>query len=286
MKPRFPSETTPHLFTVDVEEHFQVSAFEDTVSRESWESHPSRVVRNTEVLLELLEAHRAGATFFVLGWVAERWPELVRRIADAGHEIASHGWWHYRVNRIDRTRLRDEVRRSKALLEDQSGKPVDGFRAPSFSITPGFEWAFDVLIEEGYRYDSSLFPVRRPGYGYPSSPRWHHRIDRAAGSLLEFPMATLRLGPIRLPAAGGGYLRHLPFSVVRGAFREAGRNGKPGMFYVHPWEVDPGQPRLPVGAITTLRHYRGLEKTLPRLRALLAEFRFTSVRAWREANQQ
>jgi len=275
----------PHLFTVDVEEHFQVSAFEDAVPRSRWAAFPSRVLKNTEVLLELLAEHGSRATFFVLGWLAEQRPEVVRRIAQAGHEVASHGWWHYRVNRIDRETFREEVRRSKAILEELVGAPVEGFRAPSFSITPGYEWAFDLLIEEGYQYDSSVFPIRRPGYGYPGSPRWRYRIDRPAGSLLEFPMATLGIGPIRIPAAGGGYLRHMPLAVIRRAFREAGRSGEPGTFYVHPWEVDPDQPRLPVGRLTTLRHYGGLEKTLPRLRALLGEFRFTSVRAWREANQ-
>jgi polysaccharide deacetylase family protein (PEP-CTERM system associated) len=273
----------PHFFTVDVEEHFQVSAFERTVPRDRWDAQPSRVVPSTVRLLDLLDEFGVRGTFFVLGWVAGRHPGLIRRIAAAGHEVASHSWWHYRVVTIDPATFREEVRRSKALLEDLTGAPVEGFRAPSFSIRPGVEWAFDVLLEEGYRWDSSLFPVRRPGYGYPGAPRWPYRIVRPSGSLLELPLATLRLGPVRVPAAGGGYLRHLPFGMVRAAFEQAARAGQPGMFYIHPWEVDEDQPRLPVGPLTAIRHYRGLERTMPRLRALLAAFPFTSVRAWREA---
>ena len=279
-----PPSSVPHFFTVDVEEHFQVSAFEDVVPRSTWDSQPTRVVRNTEVLLDLLAEHSVSGTFFVLGWVAERHPQLIRRIAAAGHELASHSWWHFRVNTIDPKTFREEARRSKAVLEDLSGAPVLGFRAPSFSITPGTEWAFDLLLEEGYRYDSSVFPIRRPGYGYPGAPCGPYTIERESGSLLELPMATLGMGPLRIPAAGGGYLRQLPFALIRGAFRQAERQGRPGMFYIHPWEIDPDQPRLPVGPVAALRHYRGLERTAPRLRAMLAEFRFTSVRAWREGH--
>jgi polysaccharide deacetylase family protein (PEP-CTERM system associated) len=273
----------PHLFTVDVEEHFQVSAFDSVLPRSSWDAQPGRVVANTLRLLDLLESAGATGTFFVLGWVAERQPDLIKRIAAGGHELASHSWWHYRVNQQDPAAFRDEIRRSKAILEALSGTPVDGFRAPSFSITPGTEWAFDVLLEEGYRYDSSIFPIRRPGYGYPGAPRWHYSIRRPAGTLLEIPMATLAWGPVRIPAAGGGYLRQFPLPVIQAAFRQAQAAEQPGMFYIHPWEIDPDQPRLPVGPITAFRHYRGLAKTMPRLEALVREFRFTSVRAWRES---
>ncbi len=214
--------------------------------------------------------------------MAVRCPDLVKRIARDGHEIASHGWWHYRVNTIDPDTFRDEIRKSKAILEDLTGTPVEGFRAPSFSITPGTEWAFDLLLEEGYRYDSSIFPIRRPGYGYPGASRWPYSVTRPAGPLLELPMATLALGPLRIPAAGGGYLRQFPIAVIERAFAQARDLGKTAMFYIHPWEIDPDQPRLPVGPLTALRHYRGLTRTLPRLRHLLAGFAFTSVRAWRE----
>jgi polysaccharide deacetylase family protein (PEP-CTERM system associated) len=265
---------------VDVEEHFQVSAFDGVLSREQWEAQPSRVEPNTDRLLELLDRHGAHGTFFTLGWVAERHPALIRRIISAGHEIGSHGWWHYKVGTLTPEDFRAEVRNSRALLEDLSGSPVRGFRAPSFSIVPGLEWAFDVLLEEGYTYDSSLFPIRRPDYGYPSSPSAPHRLTRPAGSLLELPMATARFLGQRIPAAGGGYLRQLPLGVIRRAFRQSEERGEPGMFYIHPWEVDPEQPRLPVGWLTRIRHYRGLEHTMARLERLLGLFRFTSVSRW------
>ena len=266
-----------HIFTVDVEDYFHVHAFERTVSRSEWRAFPSRIVRNVDVLLELLDEHGVTGTFFVLGWVADVYPDVVRRIANAGHEIASHGWWHRRVPTLAPEEFRAEVRASKELLEDISGEAVLGYRAPSFSIIPGHEWAFDVLLEEGYRYDSSLFPIRRSGYGYPMAPPVPHFIGRPQGLLAEFPLATTVCAGVRLPAAGGGYLRHLPFALVRRAFREHSDCGIPAMFYIHPWEVDPDQPRLQATWLTRLRHYNGLEDTLPRLQRLLSEFRFTSA---------
>jgi polysaccharide deacetylase family protein (PEP-CTERM system associated) len=271
---------TTHLFSVDVEEHFQVSAFERVVTRESWDDHPSRVEANTGVLLDLLAHHRITATFFTVGWVAERHPALIRRIAAEGHELASHSFWHTRVFRLTPEEFREECRRSKQVLEDLSGRAIHGFRAPSFSILPGTEWAFDVLLEEGYRYDSSLFPIRRPGYGYPNAPTTPHRIERENGTLFEFPLATTRFGGITLPAAGGAYLRFFPLAVTKRAFRELGRSGHPGMFYIHSWEIDPDQPRLPGHLLTRIRHYRGLTGTLPSMATLLQEFRFTSVADW------
>jgi polysaccharide deacetylase family protein (PEP-CTERM system associated) len=268
------------LFSIDVEEHFQANAFDRVVSREDWDRQPSRVEGNTERLLDLLGRTGARATCFVLGWVAERHPALVRRIAAEGHEVASHGWWHRRIGSLTAQELRQEVRDSKRILEDLTGTPVVGFRAPSFSITPGREWAFDVLLEEGYTYDSSLFPIRRPDYGYPASPVVPHEIRRPSGVLLEIPMATARVFGMRIPAAGGGYLRQLPYALIQRAARDAIARGRPGMFYIHPWEVDPGQPRFPVGMLTRVRHYGGLEKTLGHLERLLSEFRFTSVAEW------
>jgi polysaccharide deacetylase family protein (PEP-CTERM system associated) len=268
------------LFSIDVEEHFQANAFDRVVSREDWDRQPSRVEGNTERLLDLLGRTGARATCFVLGWVAERHPALVRRIAAEGHEVASHGWWHRRIGSLTPQELRQEVRDSKRLLEDLTGTPVVGFRAPSFSIIPGREWAFDVLLEEGYTYDSSLFPIRRPDYGYPASPVIPHEIRRPSGVLLEIPMATAWVFGMRIPAAGGGYLRQLPYALIQRAARDAVARRQPGMFYIHPWEVDPGQPRFPVGLLTRVRHYGGLEKTLGHLERLLTEFRFTSVAEW------
>ena len=266
-----------HLFSVDVEEHFQVGAFDRYVGRDTWDTHPSRVERNVDILLDLLAEHRAYGTFFTLGWVAERRPGLVRRIAEAGHEVASHGWWHRRVTGLTAEEFRDDVRSSKALLEDLSGRAVIGFRAPNFSIRPDMHWAFDVLLEEGYHYDSSLFPIRRPGHANTQAPPIAYYVEQLTGDLLEFPLATLDWRRFRLPAAGGAYLRHLPFALTRLAFKQNTAQGIPGMFYIHPWEVDPEQPRIRVPLLTRIRHYGGLRRTVPRLARLLSEFHFTSV---------
>lgn len=267
----------PHLFTVDVEEYFQVSLFEDVVARNEWDSMPSRVEQSVDTLLELLDRHDTHATFFTLGWIAERHPHLVRRIANGGHELASHGWWHRRIPSLEREEFRAVIRDSKAVLEDLSGQPVIGFRAPSFSMIPGTEWAFDLLVEEGYRYDSSLFPIRRRGYGNPGASPVEHTIRCDGGDLLELPMATVRIAGLRVPAAGGAYLRVLPLALIRRALRQATREGRSAMFYVHPWEVDPEQPRIPVSWLARRRHYGGLGHTLARLESLLGDFRFTSV---------
>jgi polysaccharide deacetylase family protein (PEP-CTERM system associated) len=269
-----------HFFSVDVEEHFHAHVFERLMPERAWGDQPSRVAGATDLLLELLDRHGVRATFFILGWVARRVPGLVQRIAGAGHEVASHSWSHPRISRLTREQFREELRSSKAILEDQSGAPVIGFRAPSFSILPGMEWAFDVLLEQGYEYDSSLFPIRRPDYGYPAAPIHPHDITCASGVLREFPLATTSMLGARIPAAGGAYLRHFPLWIIRRAFADAGRAGTPAMLYVHPWEVDLGQPRLTVSRFTQIRHYGGLERTLPRLDKLLSEFRFGSVAGW------
>jgi polysaccharide deacetylase family protein (PEP-CTERM system associated) len=269
---------TAHHFTVDLEEYFQVSAFESRVARTEWGRFDSRLAGPVALLLDLLARHEARATFFVLGWVAERQTELIRLIGRAGHEIASHGWDHARVTRQTPLQFRTSIRRTKDVLEDISGAPVLGFRAPSFSIVPGREWALDILIEEGYRYDSSLFPIRRPGYGYPGASPDPHWLERPAGWLAEIPPATLAWCGLRLPAAGGAYFRLLPYGVVQAALRESGRRHVPGTFYIHPWEVDPAQPRLDVSWLTRVRHYGGLRGTAQRLERLLTEFQFTAIR--------
>lgn len=272
-----PQKATSHFFTVDVEEYFQVRALEGAVSREDWASRPSRLAASIDALLEVLARHDARGTFFVLGWVAKHRPEVVTTIAAAGHEIASHGFGHERVITLDPPALRADVRESKKVLEDLIGAPVIGYRAPNFSIIPGWEWAFDVLVEEGYRYDSSLFPIRRRGYGYPGSPRVPHIIRRPAGWIAEFPLATTSFFGYPVPAAGGGYLRQFPLGVVRRAFREASRRSEPATFYIHPWEIDPEQPRLPVSPLNRIRHYRGLSTAMDRIESILGEFRFTTI---------
>jgi polysaccharide deacetylase family protein (PEP-CTERM system associated) len=263
-----------HHFTVDVEEYFQVSALEPFVDRSQWDQLPSRVVRSTQRVLDLLDEHDARATFFVLGWIATRYPELVREIAARGHEVASHGTDHRRVTQLSVAEFRTSARESKQILEQTCGCQVLGFRAPSFSIVPGREWALDTLIEEGYVYDSSLFPIRRSGYGYPGTPRRPHTIERAAGKLVEFPPATLSALGMPLPAGGGAYLRLLPYKLLDSAVAQAQRSGFPATVYIHPWELDPQQPRLRVPTLTRIRHYGGLNRTESRLHRLLSRFRF------------
>jgi polysaccharide deacetylase family protein (PEP-CTERM system associated) len=266
-----------HHFSVDVEEYFHVSAFEPFVPHETWDGFESRVSASVNRLLELLARSQSHATFFMLGWLAARQPALVHRIAAAGHEIASHGWDHARVTQQTPVAFRDSIRRTKIVLEDLAATPVLGFRAPSFSILPGYEWALDVLLEEGYRYDSSLFPVHRNGYGYANGHRDPHWIDRPAGRLAEVPPATLRRWGAQVPAGGGAYFRLFPYAVVKMALRDCERRGVPGTFYIHPWEVDADQPRLDVPLLTRIRHYGGLRGTVARLERLLAEFRFTAI---------
>lgn len=267
-----------HHFTVDVEEYFQVSAFERTVAPGAWDGFALRSTLLLPPLLDLLARRGARGTFFILGWLAERLPGLVRDIHRAGHEIASHGWDHRRVTTQRPDEFRASVRRTKDHLEHLTGAAVIGFRAPSFSIVPGTEWALDVLIEEGYRYDSSLFPVRRPGgYGYPGAARHAHRITRACGTIVEFPLTTLRRLGVSIPAGGGAYFRVFPYALVHAAFRDCERAGAPGTFYLHPWELDPDQPRIPAPWLSRLRHYSGLRRTLPRLERLLTDFRFTAL---------
>ena len=268
---------TAHHFTVDVEEYFQVSALEPYVSRDSWLQRESRVERSVDVLLELLDRFGSRGTFFVLGWIAKHHPQVVESIAAAGHEVASHGWGHRRVTQLNPREFRQSVRDSKQLLEDLIGKSVTGYRAPSFSIVRGGEWALDILVEEGYGYDSSLFPVRRPGYGYAGGQRAPYWIDRPPGRLVEVPPATLRIGGVNVPAAGGAYFRLFPYRLCRAALRQSQRRGAPGTFYIHPWEVDPQQPRLGVGFLTRLRHYGGLTRTADRLCRLLGEFSFRPI---------
>jgi polysaccharide deacetylase family protein (PEP-CTERM system associated) len=266
-----------HIFSVDVEEYFQVSAFDPFVDRAAWGSMPSRVEESVDGLLALLARHGATATFFTLGCVAERHRGLVERIAAAGHEIASHGWSHRRASALTPKEFAAELTRSKALLEDVSGQEVVGFRAPSFSLRTRDDWAFDAMLEAGYRYDSSVFPIRRPGYGDPSAPTSPFRVKRPCGDVIELPPATLESLGWRIPAAGGGYLRHFPLALLREAVRRIESRGESAMLYVHPWEIDPAQPRLAAPALTRLRHYGGLHRTLPRLERLLTEFRFTSA---------
>ena len=266
-----------NAMTVDVEDYFHVSVFDGLVPRHSWDSLESRVCANTERLLQIFDDADVFATFFVLGWVADRYPSLVQRIAAQGHEVASHGYNHRLVYDLTPEAFRTDVRRSKDLLESAIARPVLGYRAPSYSLTPRSLWAIDILIEEGFRYDASIFPIHHDRYGIPISPRHPYVLNRAS-SLVEAPGSTVRWGPVNLPIGGGGYFRILPYAWTRwGINRLNVVERAPAIFYLHPWEIDPDQPRLPAPALGRFRHYFNLTKTEGRLRALLRDFAFSTM---------
>ena len=268
-----------NAMTIDVEDYFQVSAFEGIAPRHRWADFESRVCANTDRLLAIFDEMKVSGTFFVLGWVAERYPDLVRRIAAQGHEIASHGYAHRLVYDLTRDAFRDDVKRSKALLEEAAGVPVLGYRAPSFSVTPRSLWALDILIEEGFGYDASIFPIHHDRYGIPLSPRAPYLLEREKGVLIEAPGSAVRIGPMNVPVGGGGYFRLLPYRWTHwGISRINTKEERPVIFYLHPWEIDPSQPRLAAGRLSRLRHYRNLDQTEGRLRQLLRDFSFGTMR--------
>lgn len=271
MSTRAPAIT--NALTIDVEDWFQVSAMAPYIRRSDWPTCDCRVERNVEHLLQMLAARQVQATFFTLGWVAERYPQLVRRIVHSGHELASHGHGHQRASELDRAALRQDLLRAKGLLEDIGGVAVRGYRAPSFSIGHGNLWAFDTLLETGHVYSSSLYPIRHDHYGMPDAPRFAHR---RANGLLEVPVTTLRWGSSNLPSSGGGWFRLWPYAVTRWMIRHVNRQDhQAAVFYLHPWEIDPDQPRVPgIDARTRFRHYLNLERTEPRLQRLLQDFRW------------
>jgi polysaccharide deacetylase family protein (PEP-CTERM system associated) len=267
-----------NAMSVDVEDYFQVSAFDEIVPRAGWSGLESRVVANTERLLEGFDRAGVKATFFFLGCVAERFPALVRRVAAASHEIASHGYNHQLVYSLSPQLFREDVRAAKMLLEDLIGDRVRGYRAPSYSVTRASLWALDVLIEEGYDYDTSIFPIHHDRYGIADAPRHAHLRHRPSGTIVEMPASTVRVARVNLPIAGGAYFRLLPYEWARwGIDRVNTVEQKPVVFYLHPWEVDPEQPRFQVSASRRIRHYTGLKATLGRLTRLLRRFQFNTV---------
>lgn len=274
-----PDPRRPHLLSFDVEEYFQVEAAARAgVAPEAWNTYPRRLAPAVDRALRALADHGASATFFVLGWVGRQQPDLVRRIAEAGHEVASHGMGHRMLQHLDAAAFRDELAESRRLLEDLAGRSVRGYRAPTFSVTHATAWAIDVLAEAGYGYDSSVFPIRHDRYGVPGAPTAPHTARGPGGaSLLEIPPLTLRLAGVNWPVGGGGYLRLLPRRVPARALRKAAARGTPGMLYLHPWELDPDQPVLPMSRAGRFRHRVGLRRTEDKLRWLLQRFRFTSV---------
>jgi len=268
-----------NALTVDVEDYFQVGALSSAIRPEDWDNWPCRVERNTDLLLELFHRHNTLGTFFVLGWIAERYPALIRRIRDGGHEVASHGYSHQLVYTQTPEVFRDETARSKALLEDILGEPVTGYRAASYSITPKSRWALDILAELGFTWDSSLFPIHHDVYGMPGTPDTPYRLTTDQGhSLIEFPLSTLKLRGSRLPIAGGGYFRLYPYWFSRWGLGTINRRNEPFIFYLHPWEVDPEQPRVEgLSLKSRFRHYNNLDRCYGRLDKLLGSFRFGTV---------
>ncbi len=270
--------TPCNALTVDVEDYFQVLAMAPYVGRDEWDRWPCRVEASTDRLLEICAEQGVHGTFFTLGWVAERYPRVVRRIVAAGHEIASHGYGHERVWEIGPRAFREDLLRAKGLLEDLGGVPVTGYRAPAFSIGPRTPWAREILLETGHTYSSSVYPIRHDHYGSPNAPRGPHRPD-GAGGLLEIPPATLRLFGRNLPAGGGGYFRLAPYRASWAALRWINHaEDRPAVFYIHPWELDPGQPRVPgIDYRTRFRHYINLHRTEERLRRLLRELHWDRI---------
>jgi polysaccharide deacetylase family protein (PEP-CTERM system associated) len=272
-----------NALTIDVEDYFHVAAFSRVISKTDWDSMPLRVEDSTLRILDLLDEYEVKGTFFVLGWVAKKKPSLVKGIAGRGHEVADHGYSHDLIYEIGPDKFRADIQRSRTLLEDIIGEKVLGYRAPSFSITEKSLWALDILIEEGYRYDSSIYPIFHDTYGMTSCDPFPHEIQRASGSIQEFPMTTLNINlpfkSIRFPVAGGGYLRLLPLWILRKALNQVNSgSGKPVVLYFHPWEIDPAQPRVNAGLKSRFRHYVNLHKTEDKVRKLLSSFRFGPMR--------
>lgn len=269
-----------NALTVDVEDYFHVAALAEAISVDQWDEMPCRVESNTMRLLDMFDEGGAGCTFFILGWVADRYPQLVREIAARGHEVACHGQSHQLIYNQTPAVFREETLRAKATLEDICQKPVEGYRAASYSITKASLWALDILAEAGFVWDSSIFPVHHDRYGIADAPRWPHELTTPNGAtLVEFPPTTVQLGPYRLPMSGGGYFRLYPYSVTRWGLNRVNRkDGQPFVFYLHPWEIDPEQPRVEVSRLSRFRHYNKLDQCEQRLRKLIGEFEFTTVR--------
>jgi polysaccharide deacetylase family protein (PEP-CTERM system associated) len=268
-----------NALTIDVEDYYHVSAFERVVRYEDWDLYESRVKRNTDRILDLLDEHQTKATFFVLGWVAEQQPKSIRAISERGHEVASHGYAHRRIYTQTPDQFREETRRSKRIIEDIIGRPVIGYRAASYSVTRKSLWALDILSEEGFRYDSSIFPIFRDRYGIPGYPRFPHRVKVNGGHLMEYPLSTVRVGGINIPIAGGGYLRLFPYAFTRWGLRWINEQEKqPAIVYLHPWEIDPDQPRMDGNLLSNFRHYVNLDGTEEKFISLLREFKFESLR--------
>jgi len=267
-----------NMLTVDVEDYFQVENFKKVIDFSDWGKYEIRVAKNTEKILGLLERANVKATFFVLGWVAEKSPGLVKRIHKAGHEVASHGYAHQLIYTQRPEEFREDLRTAGKILENIIQEPVLGYRAPSYSITKKSTWALDILMEEGLKYDSSLFPIHHDKGGLPEAKRYPYKIYNHTGYIWEFPISTIRLLNQNIPFSGGGYFRLLPYNLVKLGIKRINKEGFPAITYIHPWELDPEQPRIKAGYLSNFRHYLNISKTEAKLRQMLADFEFKPIR--------
>ncbi|HVI09036.1 MAG TPA: XrtA system polysaccharide deacetylase [Candidatus Binatia bacterium] len=270
------AQNIQHVISVDVEDYFHAESFSDVVERSRWDSYTSRVEGNTRRLLDLFAQLNLHGTFFVLGWVADRFPALVRDIAAAGHELACHSYWHRLIYKLDPAEFREDTRRAKNVIEQISGQQVRGYRAPTYSVIDRSVWALDILTELGFTYDSSIFPIRHDRYGIPGAPRQPFRFQTPSGPMTEFPITTFRVAGHNMPVGGGGYLRLLPELYTRMGLQQVEKEGLPIVVYIHPWEIDPEQPRLAGRFTSRLRHYTNLSRTFDRLRKVLQSGSYTS----------
>jgi len=268
-----------NAFTVDVEDFFQVEAFSQVIDVKKWDDYSCRVEANTDAILELLDSKNVKGTFFTLGWIAKRYPQVVKKIAELGHEVASHGMSHQLIYNQDRKVFKQETIDSKAILEDLSQKPVNGYRAATYSITNKSLWALDTLVEAGFKYDSSIFPMRHDRYGISDAcPVPNTLRTPNGGSIVEFPISTVKTKHFTLPIAGGGYFRLFPYKLTQWGLNRINRKNIPFVFYIHPWEVDAGQPRVEnISKFTKFRHYNNIDKCTSRLSSLLSDFEFTTM---------
>lgn len=271
-----PTKKIKNYLTIDVEDYFQVSAFEKVIDPKGWDAYPCGILENTQIILDLLAQRDVKATFFIVGWIAERYPELVRKISDQGHEIGCHSYWHRKVYDLTPDDFGEDTHQSKSILEDITGKPVYGYRAPSYSITSKSLWALDILSEMGFRYDSSIFPTYHDNYGIPDAPRFVYNLKDQ--KMIEYPISTTRVMGRNLPISGGGYFRFLPYSITRSALKRINtKEQQPFVFYLHPWELDPDQKRIKnASPLSRFRHYVNLKTTRGKFEKLLDDFRFRS----------
>lgn len=274
-----------NIMSVDVEDYFHVANFTDKISLGDWDSYPLRVEQNTQRILQIFAAHDVRATFFVLAWVAERCPQLVRDICQQGHELACHGYAHQLIYEQGPQAFREDIKKAKCILEDISGEQVIGYRAPSYSITNESLWAIDILYEEGFRYDSSIFPTHHDRYGIPQAKRHRHTVKHGSHSLQEFPPSTVPIGKWNFPIAGGGYFRLFPYMITKKSIEFNNREQQPFVFYLHPWEIDPQQPRIKgISATKRFRHYVNLSTAEKKLRRLVQDFSFTYTKEYLESS--